>query len=494
MKTIYVFILVCLLFTTVKPQYVERITTINYWGYNGLNPSNLTVFNNKLYFFGTDDPQYVDKLMVTADGSAAGITVVKQIDSVIKYPSLHNLTILNNMLIFDNYYQLWKSDGTTSGTSAIATITISGTHYVVLNNKVYFAGDITNQNPIVDQLWQTDGTAYGTILVKTINPTGRAYIDNMFVYGGKIYFNADDGVNGSQLWISDGTDSGTKLLKIIYPTRGTSTRSFISFNGKVYFAAADAVSGTQLWVTDGTTTGTLKVTNINAGNLGLNPSTFTLFNSKLYFMGIDTLAFLQLWSTDGTAAGTETIKTDHTQHNGSEGFIPSSMAVHNNMLYMAGNDSVSKTRQLWVSDGTTDGTIKVTNSAKGLDPTKLYSFQNKLIMTGWDTVSNYEELFASDGTAAGTVCPTPPSMGDSPFYPWEAWVPFNNALYFKAAYGYFADYQLCRYTETKPSGIVTNNESPKAFVLYQNHPNPFNPTTTINYSLAKGGNVKITVY
>jgi hypothetical protein len=63
MKTIYVFILVCLLFTTVKPQYVERITTINYWGYNGLNPSNLTVFNNKLYFFGTDDNQYVDKLM-----------------------------------------------------------------------------------------------------------------------------------------------------------------------------------------------------------------------------------------------------------------------------------------------------------------------------------------------------------------------------------------------------------------------------------------------
>lgn len=73
--------------------------------------------------------------------------------------------------------------------------------------------------------------------------------------------------------------------------------------------------------------------------------------------------------------------------------------------------------QLWVTDGTTEGTIKVTNSSKGLAPTKLYSFQNKLIMTGWDTVSNYEELFASDGTAAGTVCPTPPSMGDSPFYP-----------------------------------------------------------------------------
>jgi len=73
-------------------------------------------------------------------------------------------------------------------------------------------------------------------------------------------------------------------------------------------------------------------------------------------------------------------------------------------------------------------------------------------MTGGDTISGQEELFASDGTAAGTVCPTPPALGEYPFYPWEAWVPFNNALYFKAAYAYFADYQLCRYTEG-PSGI-----------------------------------------
>ena len=500
MKTIYLFTFLCLFCSTIKAQYVEKVTSINYYGYNGLNPSNLTVFNNKLYFFGTDDNQYVDKLMFTADGSAAGVTVVKQIDSVIQYPSLRHLAILNNILIFDNHYKLWKSDGPSAGTTSIATIATSGTNYAVLNNKVYFAGDITNQNPVVDQLWQTDGTISGTTLVKTINPTGAASIGNMFVYGGKIYFNATDGVNSSQLWISDGTESGTKLLKIIYPSSGTNSRYFVSYNGKVYFAATDAVSGTQLWVTDGTTTGTLKVTNINASDMGLYPSTFTLFNSKLFFMGIDTTnasyqSFYQLWSTDGTTTGTVKVKTDYTPSNFGGGFMPNSMAVHNNMLYMAGYDSVSATKQLFVTDGTTAGTTKVTSFPKGLDPSKLYSFQNKLIMTGWDTVSNWEELFASDGTAAGTVCPTPPAMGDSPFYPsWEAWVPFNNALYFKAAYGYFADYQLCRYTETKPSGIMANNESPKAFVLFQNYPNPFNPTTTINYSLAKEGNVKLTVY
>ncbi|MCX6249764.1 MAG: hypothetical protein NTX61_03335 [Bacteroidetes bacterium] len=77
----------------VKSQYVQKVTSINYYGINGLNPSNLTVFNEKLYFFGTDDQQYVDKLMVTPDGSAAG------------------------------------------GTSSIAPIKVGSPNFVVLNNK-----------------------------------------------------------------------------------------------------------------------------------------------------------------------------------------------------------------------------------------------------------------------------------------------------------------------------------------------------------------------
>jgi ELWxxDGT repeat protein len=505
MKTIYLFTLLCLFCTAVKSQYVEKVTSINYSGQNGLNPSNLTVFNGKLYFFGTDNPKYLDKLMFTADGSAAGVTVVKQIDTMTQYQSLRHLTILNNLLVFDNYQQLWKSDGTTAGTSSIATIATTDVNYVVLNNKVYFAGDFTNPLPNNDQLCQTDGTASGTTLVKTINPTGPAHISNLFSYGGKIYFVADDGVHNGQLWVSDGTEAGTTLLKIIDSPTTPYPNNFVGYNGKVFFSAVDNVSEGQLWVTDGTPTGTLKVTNINPGSNygGLFPRNFTLFNSKLFFMGADTTlfnqqsfyqSFYQLWSTDGTSAGTVIVKSDYTPRNGGSGFIPISMAVHNNMLYMSGYDSVSATQQLWVSDGTTAGTSKVTNSPNGFYPLRLYSFQNKLIMTAGDTVSGNEELFATDGTAAGTVCPTPPALGQYAFQTWEAWVPFNNALYFRAAYGYFADLQLCRYTETKPTGIVNNKEIPGAFALFQNYPNPFNPSTTISYSIAKAGEVKLNVY
>lgn len=38
------------------------------------------------------------------------------------------------------------------------------------------------------------------------------------------------------------------------------------------------------------------------------------------------------------------------------------------------------------------------------------------------------------------------------------------------------------------------NQSPAKFSLYQNYPNPFNPVTTIKYDIAKGSDVKLTVY
>src|SRR5258706_11412916 len=44
-----------------------------------------------------------------------------------------------------------------------------------------------------------------------------------------------------------------------------------------------------------------------------------------------------------------------------------------------------------------------------------------------------------------------------------------------------------------PIGII-NNEMPVKFELKQNFPNPFNPSTKIEYSLLKSSNVKITVY
>jgi hypothetical protein len=50
-------------------------------------------------------------------------------------------------------------------------------------------------------------------------------------------------------------------------------------------------------------------------------------------------------------------------------------------------------------------------------------------------------------------------------------------------------------TVTSVSAIERTEESlPKSLNLYQNFPNPFNPTTTINYTIPKAGNVVLKVY
>jgi hypothetical protein len=44
------------------------------------------------------------------------------------------------------------------------------------------------------------------------------------------------------------------------------------------------------------------------------------------------------------------------------------------------------------------------------------------------------------------------------------------------------------------TGVTNVANVPREFILYHNYPNPFNPATTIQFSLPEIGNVKIRIY
>ncbi len=64
----------------------------------------------------------------------------------------------------------------------------------------------------------------------------------------------------------------------------------------------------------------------------------------------------------------------------------------------------------------------------------------------------------------------------------------SGTLYFKDLRVIKKQYEITRISETD------NTEIPQEFSLQQNYPNPFNPTTTIPFSVAKAGQVRLTVF
>ena len=138
-------------------------------------------------------------------------------------------------------WQLWKSDGTTTGTIMVTDINLSGEGLVPsemtdVNGVLYFVPHDGVHG--YDQIWKSDGTAAGTVMIADINPspTGAAYIMNLTYVNGILYFSGNDAVHGSQLWKSDGTAEGTALVSNISPAYGAFTfDSLTSFNGTIYF-------------------------------------------------------------------------------------------------------------------------------------------------------------------------------------------------------------------------------------------------------------------
>lgn len=60
--------------------------------------------------------------------------------------------------------------------------------------------------------------------------------------------------------------------------------------------------------------------------------------------------------------------------------------------------------------------------------------------------------------------------------------------------GFASGYNIYKYSYGTDVGIHNTGETALSYNLYQNYPNPFNPNTTIKFSIAKSGDVKLSVF
>ncbi|WP_435355532.1 LamG-like jellyroll fold domain-containing protein [Emticicia sp. SJ17W-69] len=361
--------------------------------------------NGLVYFTMTDNNLSKIDLWKT-DGTEAGtVRIYENCQS--------QLQSYNNQIYFfiagtpDQYnnvsYSMRRHNGTSGGfvkSIGSSTTTKIPRFFGVANNLILFAADgtiVVNGNNVNSgmELWKSDGTAAGTTIVKDINPevannfppgpfsSGKdaiKYANNSKYYGANfnlpnldtrsiihnniLYFNADDGVNGSEVWKSDGTEVGTVLIKNV------ATGSYTDIWGQTYPSSSD-------------------------------PAYFYPFNGNIYFMGFDNVSTGNrgFHKTDGTTNGTVLVKSNilyggyniDAYYNSGFGSVDASekmpYAVLNNRLYFAGKETptpvTAQDSEIWSTDGTTEGTKQLKNLTKvaSSTPVNMYSWNGSLYFT-----------------------------------------------------------------------------------------------------------------
>jgi ELWxxDGT repeat protein len=274
-----------------------------------------------------------------------------------------------------------------------------------VNGTLYFSA--INSGGTGVELWRSDGTATGTVLVANINPGpgGSSNPSNLVNVNGRLYFAATDGTNGVELWTSD--SAGTRMVLDIAPgTASSDPQNLIAINGTLFFTADDGVNGRELWVSDGTPGNTRMVKDIRLGSASASFGEMVNYNGVLLFVVDDGLLGAELWRSDGTEEGTVLVKdiAAGTRSSQPQGLTVVETAPGVYRVFFAANDGVSGF-ELWQSDGTETGTVLVRDIRSGAAssaPQQLIALGNQVVFLANDGLTDLDP-WKSDGTAAGTV-------------------------------------------------------------------------------------------
>lgn len=370
------------------------------------DPNSLTVAGSNLYFFASDAAGNVQELYRT-DGGPTAPTLVKSIRGSVNSPGpgAGNLNMImiggNPRLIFtaddgSSGNELWFSDGNIGNASRLKDI-VSGpnssnpTNFVRVNPSLYLFS-VTDASGNVF-LWKTDGTDAGTVQVAALPSTDSTRLRNFVLMGSTVYFMLND----DELWqCTPGAGGTTSLVKHLRQVTSDSLASgFTSFGGKVYFAATNGINGTELWQSNGTSGGTSMVADVLPGADGSFPEQLTSTTDALYFSALDANGNRQLWKYDGTNAPAKiTINATGASE-------PQNLFASGGNLYFSADDGTHGF-ELWICNSSGASLLKdITVGATGSDPRYFVQFNDTTVFFVAGGING--NVYKTDGTPGGTV-------------------------------------------------------------------------------------------
>ncbi|WP_306640100.1 ELWxxDGT repeat protein [Sanyastnella coralliicola] len=412
-------------------------------------PNSFLIHDGLLYF----SAQSTDgrNLWVT-DGTAEGTTQLSFIDAW--QPNVSDLVSFNGEVYFvaeddDEGYLVWKSDGTTEGTEVVYNIypdndDDEADHLHVFNGDLYFRAEGPDNG---NELWVVDGETL-ELNEWDLNPGDEgSFPFNFKEIDGKLYFGAADDF-GYELWVSDGTEEGTEMLINVNPEEGSLNVSFLEQLGEnIIWKAKEGSENFQLYVTDGTPENTSALTSLR-GEYWSRIREMTIFDGYLFFNAEGNDFGQELWRSDGTPEGTFLYQDVNEGPSGGTFFrirtvndklifdstfegekrlmvlddangtaVPlfdawsgndniANIEVHNGEAYFSARDTddFGSGDDLWKTDGTEEGTVKVYDfGTYDISPEKFFSANDQLWFFGeqYGTSSEWG-LYKSDGTSEGT--------------------------------------------------------------------------------------------
>lgn len=337
------------------------------------------------------------------------------------------------------YSRGMQNEGIDAGVRKVSPEIYRPQNFCILGNRLFFtAEDQVNGK----ELWFTDENGKLEML-KNINTRGLSTSPfNLTASGTNLFFMTGQTEGNLVLWGTDGTGKGTRIIHDFgqaYESPGQ--EALCGAEGKLFVILKKNVTGKvkrrdtvsiELWAFSFQSSPAVPVKSFTVKEQLGSELHMAVWRDRLYFTCSDFKGGEELWISDGTPDGTHLLK-DILR--GKEGSRPRWLTPSERYLYFTA-DNFNEGRELWRTDGTEQGTVMVHDIWDGgnsSDPVFLCSAGTTLYFSA-DDGRHGHELWLTDGTASGTKMVADIRSGAEGSFPEEI-TAAGNLIYFAADNG-----------------------------------------------------------